>query len=940
VYADLEEPALPNGRLIDALLAFEEAEESGTAPDQETWLARFPEVAPDLRDYFACRKCVEPLAEPLRSAAAAVREAFSAAGAPPPVALGNYDLLEEIGRGGMGIVYKAQQRQPRRLVAVKVLRAGALASAAEIERFHREADVIAHLDHPNIVPLYEVGETPAVHEEIQPNGPAGKPDRRGAPLTFFAMKLVDGGSLAAQLAFFRAVPAAAARLVAVLAQAVHYAHQRGILHRDLKPANVLVSKEWWNGEGSRTTSPLSSHHSPGVWITDFGLAKRLDDTAVTQSGVLVGTPCYMAPELTGGSRGLATTATDVYGLGAILYALLAGRPPFHAETVFETIAQVREREPVRPRSLNPAVDPDLETICLRCLAKDSGQRYDSAQALADDLGRYLRDEPIQARRMSSMERLRRWCRRQPLLAGLWAALGLSMFTGVGLVLWQWQRAESAAAQAAHHSQDADEQRAKAEANYRLARQAVDELLARASERTLRDTPGTQPARRELLQAALKYYETFLRDNASDPKLRLEMAVALAHVGGIQSEIGSKTEALQAYQRSRDLYRALLAERAGHAQLRADVARVDNRIGLLLVETGQAGAEVAYHRARTALTELCGQQPNDLELQFDLAAVLANLANWYRSQGAMPEARACLEENRDLMQRLVNKRPGEARFVAGLSGSLVNLGAFLLTADQPAKALESYQAARDLLEKATAAHPGDTDLQARLARIYLQIGSQLRTTAPIEASVTALERSRALFTALAQANPSRTDFQRDLAANHRETGHTLLKNGQRDEALEHYRQSRDLLQPLVERGVGEVEIRNDLAKAWFDMGTVQKPEEAMRSFQESVALRRQLLKDHSDRLDWRADLGLTLYNLGITRWNFGQRNEAIAAVREAVQQQRLASGRDTRDSRYRPRLIKSLTVLADFLRQEGHLEEAAAIAAEREKLEASQPEKPD
>lgn len=931
VCAKLEEAGPPGDRLVDALLTYVEAQEAGAAPDRETWLAQFPEVAADLRDYFACRDYVEPLTAPLRSAAAVVREAVAASGATPgevtdelpmPAALGNYVLLGEVGRGGMGVVYKAQQQRPRRLVAVKVLRAGALASAAEIERFRHEAEVVAHLDHPNIVPLYEVGEVPG--------GAAG------APMTFFAMKFVDGGSLAERLTDFRAVPAAAAELVAVLAQAVHHAHQRGILHRDLKPANVLLSSEWRRDEWRRKSSPLTADLARGLSITDFGLAKRLDGTAATQSGVLVGTPCYMAPELAVGGRGIATTATDVYGLGAILYALLSGRPPFQADTVFETLAQVRDREPIPLRSLNPVVAADLETVCRKCLAKEPGQRYDSAQALADDLGRYLRAEPIQARRTGAVEKLRRWCRRKPVLAGLWAALGLSVVSGLGLVLWQWRRAEAFATQAAEHADAAQLQRTRAEANYRLARQAVDELLMQVSERMLRDTPGAQLARRELLLAALRYYETFLRENANDAKLRLEMAVALARVGSIQSDIGSKTGALKAYERSCDLYRALLAEQPGHGQLRADLARIDNRIGLLLVQTGQPAAADAYHRARTALTELCKARPDDMELQYDLAAVLANLANWYRSCGSMPEARACLEENRDLLQRLVRLRPDESRFRAGLSGSFVNLGAFLLTSGEPAKALESYQAARDLLEKAVAEKPRDPDLQIRLARVCIQIGSQLRTTGSLDASLATLQRSQDLIGALARNDPSRTEYQGDLASSHREFGHSLLKLGQRDQALEHYRKSRDLLQPIADRGDGELELRNELAKSWFDMGTVQKREEAVRSFQASLGLRRQLVTEHPNHANWEADLGLTAYNLGITLWNLGQRPEAVAALRDAVVHQRLASSQAPREGRYRRELISSLRVLAELHREQGQSEEAAAVTAEREKIEASQP----
>src|SRR5947209_9967488 len=236
------------------------------------------------------------------------------------------------------------------------------------------------------------------------------------------MKLIEGGSLDRQLARFSAEPKAAARLLAAVARAVHHAHQRGILHRDLKPGNVLVDA-------------AGQPH-----VTDFGLAKRVEvDSSLTQSGVLIGTPSYMAPEQTSGVRGAITTATDVYGLGAVLYAMLTGQPPFRGDHVLETLRQVREQEPQSPSAVNPRVDRDLATITLKCLRKEPEQRYASAAALAEDLEHWLKGEPIQARPLGRAARLRRWCRRNPVVASLTAAAAVLLAVilvglSVGLVL--------------------------------------------------------------------------------------------------------------------------------------------------------------------------------------------------------------------------------------------------------------------------------------------------------------------------------------------------------------------------------------------------------------------------------------------------------------------------------------------------------------------------
>jgi serine/threonine protein kinase len=291
---------------------------------------------------------------------------------------GDYDLLEEIARGGMGVVYRARQISLDRVVALKMILSGQLASSADVERFRREAEAAANLDHPNIVPIYEVGEHEGQH--------------------YFSMKLVEGGNLADKLAELRRDPKAAARLLAQVARAVHYAHQRGILHRDLKPANILVDKD-------------GQPH-----VTDFGLAKKLGTEAgLTQSGAILGSPSYMAPEQARAVKSLSVAA-DVYSLGAVLYELLTGRPPFQGAAL-DTILQVLDKEPEAPAAVNPGVDRDLEAICLKCLSKKPGDRYPSAEALAADLDNWLQSRPTLARPLSALGVYRKWLNRNPKLVG-------------------------------------------------------------------------------------------------------------------------------------------------------------------------------------------------------------------------------------------------------------------------------------------------------------------------------------------------------------------------------------------------------------------------------------------------------------------------------------------------------------------------------------------
>lgn len=496
----------PKGRLHEALLKqllpleLEYRWRAGEMPRPAEYEMRFPSVA-NIDEQIA----------------AARREAFglNASDQLLPERIGEYRLLRLIGRGGMGVVYEALHEPTQRPVALKMLGRMSQADAIARERFRREAEATAKLTHPNIVQVFEVGE------------------HQGQP--FLALEYVAGPSLAEQWKQSRHSPREAAELVEQLARGVHYAHEQGIVHRDLKPANVLLSPD----------RPK---------ITDFGLAQHVESTDLTVTGEVVGTPDYMSPEQAQGkcSRGNISKAADIYALGAILFAALTGRPPFQGATALDALELVRSHDPVNPSRINPKVPRDLETICLRCLEKDVGRRYLTAEALADDLRRFLNGEPIIARRAGQLEKMRRWCRRNPVTAVAGVLGFIAVVLGVGF--------------AASHSvtlQLRKEQQLTKEA---LADVEIQKALAEENAKQLAE-------QQQLTQSALIKAERFRRQAEElSTSLALERGLTLLEQGDVARGMLLLGHCLQI---------APASESDLHRVIRANLAAVHRRLPLQL-----------------------------------------------------------------------------------------------------------------------------------------------------------------------------------------------------------------------------------------------------------------------------------------------------------------------------------------------------------------------
>jgi len=455
--------------------------DKGEHVDQAQFIATHPEVADAFREYFETAGQIERLV-------ASPEETLDSDGPSTAVSspldviryFGDYELLEEVGRGGMGVVYRARQVSLNRTVALKMILAGQLASEDDVKRFYTEAEAAANLDHPGIVPIFEVGLHRGQH--------------------YFSMGYVEGESLGRKIAKSPLPPREAAKIMVQVTGAVAYAHEHGVIHRDLKPANVLIDQD---GQPR---------------IVDFGLAKRVEgDSDLTKTGQIMGTPSYMSPEQATGSLDEIGPATDVYSLGAILYTLLAGRPPFRSANVCDTLDQVKSQAPVSPRHLHSAVPRDLETICLKCLEKERHRRYASAQGLSEELQRYLNGQPILARPISRTARVWRWCRRKPLTASLIAASAIFMVSVIVLLQYiSYTRR--------HHTEQTTAERNENER--KRAATLIESLLTARAETVPYAIQNLEPLREHARPALRARFD----QPDIDPTRRLHVACALAAFG--------------------------------------------------------------------------------------------------------------------------------------------------------------------------------------------------------------------------------------------------------------------------------------------------------------------------------------------------------------------------------------------------------------------------
>ena len=745
-----------------------------------------------------------------------------------------YKLLKVLGVGGMGVVYKARQRGLKRVVALKMIRSPGHHGPAELARFRSEAMAVADLQHPNIVQIYEVGED------------------QGHP--FFSLEYVSGGSLANVISGTPRPPQEAARLLQSLAHAMDFAHQRGIIHRDLKPANVLLTQE---GEPK---------------VSDFGLVKRLeDDAGQTQSGSILGTPSYMAPEQAEGRNKEIGPRSDLYALGGILYEMMTGRPPFRAASVLDTLQQVRTQEPIPPSQFQPKVPRDLETICLKCLQKDPAKRYATAADLGEDLRRFLANESILARPVSRAESLWRWCLRNPRVAALSGVVAVLMVAWAATSTFLYRRALSGEQAARANAKTASQNAALAERNAEDARGKAQAALASA------ETARLNAERANNNEARAKKQEQLATGIAQDA------ITQMIHLGEqVMRRLKVKHEPARAeaeWLRLRDDLFAMLqkemvplAERIeGQGVSPFAFATLHQRLGDLFRKLGQVeDARREFQQGYDRIARVAHDQPNNDVARANLGVMLVRLGEMALDQsGDAVRARDEFDRAWKIQEEIsLHPRSGNYTKVDNqriLSGIAIKQGTAELALGHAAIACERFQKALELRHAWTKAEPRNASAQSFTSEAAVWLGVAFSHLGDWQKARPHFDEAVQICKSLAGQHPKHVPFRGDLALIFGEQGAALARSGQHDEAEKALNQSLDFARDVLAHDSEDTAPRlvaagdsEQLAALALKRG---KPAEAERLWQVALEVRTELAQLEPDNVPVQTAFALALAHSG-------------------------------------------------------------------------------
>lgn len=826
-------------------------ERLGETPTAEELTSRFPELATIIRDQIGLHEALATLGNhPNNSSSRTHPGVPRVTGDPAEIgeSIGDFEVLEELARGGMGIVYRARQKSLNRIVALKMILAGQFAASDEVRRFQFEAEAVARLDHPNILPIFEVNHQRGRH--------------------YFAMKFVEGGNLSSAAPRLLNQPKAAVEILVKVCRAVHFAHQRGILHRDLKPVNVLLDRD------------------DRPYVSDFGLAKWVDrGDGDTASGSVIGTPAYMAPEQASASSQL-TIAADTYSLGAILYELLTGQPPFRSESVLATLRLVQDVDPVAPREVRPAVDRDLETIALKCLDKDPNRRYGSAEALADELDRWLHDEPITARPATIWERTRKWIRRRPAIAGLAAVLLVVVVSSIVSLAVLYAKAEDRRRDAESARASAERERDQVREQRRRTRQALDDMLSKEGLTWLTTQPDLSMQQRAFLGRALKYYEEFAVEERANPEARADLAEAKFRIAYINGALGRLPQAESALRQSLDILEELGHAPSSSVERRAHLASGYMNLSNLLAQTGRLpDAAIAAQRAIAIRKQLILDQPAVVEHARSLASVQSNLGVIFARLSQWSEAEGAFRSAISVQERLAATHPQVPEYQAQAAGSHHNLARLLAKTGRMVEAEAEARRSLEACRKLTDANSDVPAYAADLARSYINLGQlfaeqrrPLESEAEYRAGIEIQEKLAKQYGAVPERRAELATSRHDLAM-------LLHKLDRFADAEKEYRKELTLRERLVADAPTDADASLLLSQSHNALGVLYtnlaRNSEAEMAYRAAISIQEKLVADHGGAPELRQQLAITRSNLGDLLTGLNRHSEAESLLRASI-----------------------------------------------------------
>ena len=876
-------------RLTEILDRYLVSLENGMPLGREELLAANPDLAAPLQTYFNSIDELHNVAAGFASPPDwPPRESEPADG--DTRRLGDFRLIREIGRGGMGVVYEAQQISLGRRVALKVLPFAAVLDAKQIARFKHEAKAAAQLLHPNIVSVFAVGVERGVHyyamqlidgqpldraiaerrrsADVGPLPPSA--DTVSAPATALGAETdanypsTCNSFLTSHAAdprqYFRTI----VRLGIQAADALHAAHEHGIIHRDIKPSNLLL-----DGDGK-------------LWVTDFGLARCLTDAPLTKTGDIVGTMRYMSPEQARGQSALVDQRTDVYSLGVTLYEMLVLQPAFSADDGPGLLRRIDQEEPRRMRLLQPKIPADLETVVMKAMAKRREDRYTTAREFAEDLGRVLDGKPTIARPPTLPDRLGKWARRHTRIVATVAAVGLLAMLGMAastmLITREKIRAEK--------NYD------RAERHFREAQEAVDRLGVQVAQ-GLANVPGADQVRKELLQETVRYYRDFVEQAAEDPVLRADLALTYSKIGTLAGEMGSSEEAIAAHQLATGLFEQLAAEHPGDPDYRRQLAICRNTLGLALSRSGRTDlAHLAYDDAIRLQKDLvAGAEDSGLCLG-ELARSENNLGLLQIKTGSARAAVASFREAIALQKRLLAADPDNPERLQDLAASWNNLST-LYVDRQPSEAVPLYEEALAYRLKAAAARPAELKYRSDVALTYNNLGSVQSRIGRLADAVASYEKAIEIQCELVHAAPAQRAYRQDLSVSFNNLG--LARN------------------------------------------KLNSPAEAERSFRRALDLQEAMIRENPGDVGAQSSLGGIHNNLGMVLEGLDRTAEAAESFRKAVEHQQIALQHAPSVSQYRLFLSQHYCNYGRVLRRLGHPDDAARTALARRSLWPNDPQ---